>query len=98
VLMIVTFSMLGIFWAPVMALVADVAEVNGIDQAHAAALMNLAWATGQIIGAGLGGATAKAFGDAVPTLGVTALCLLTLFGLRRAESAQSRVVPLRRGG
>jgi MFS family permease len=88
VLMIVTFSMLGIFWAPVMALVADVAEINGIDQAHAAALMNLAWAAGQIIGAGLGGATAKAFGDAVPTLGVTALCLLTLFGLRRPTTAR----------
>ena len=42
--------MLGVFWAPVMALVADVAEANGIDQAHAAALMNLAWAAGQIIG------------------------------------------------
>jgi MFS family permease len=87
VLMILTFSMLGVFWAPVMALVADVADANGIDQAHAAALMNLAWAAGQIIGSGVGGATAKAFGDAFPTLGVTGLCLATLVGLRGTTSA-----------
>ena len=88
VLMILTFSMLGVFWAPVMALVADVAEANGVDQAHAAALMNLAWSAGQIVGSGVGGATAKAFGDAAPTLGVTALCLLTLAGLRRPSTAR----------
>jgi MFS family permease len=87
-LMIVTFSMLGVFWAPVMALVADVSEANGIDQAHAAALMNLAWAAGQIVGSGVGGAFAKAFGDAVPTLGVAGLCLLTLAGLRRPSTAR----------
>jgi predicted MFS family arabinose efflux permease len=80
--MIVTVTALGIFWAPVMALVSDVAEANGIDQAHAAALMNLAWAAGQIVGSAGAGATGKAFGDGVPTLAVSALCLLTLMGLR----------------
>ncbi len=45
-LMIATSTMLGVFWAPVMALVSDIAEAYGIDQAHAAALMNLAWALG----------------------------------------------------
>ena len=82
VLMVVTATVLGVFWAPVMALVADVAEAHRIDQAHAAALMNLAWAGGQIVGSAGSGAIGKAFGDAGPTLAVTALCLLTLVALR----------------
>jgi predicted MFS family arabinose efflux permease len=89
-LMVVTFSMLGVFWAPVMALVSDVAEANRVDQAHAAALMNLAWSAGQIVGSAAGGATAKAFGDAAPTLGVTGLCLLTLLGLRAMRQSTAR--------
>jgi MFS family permease len=82
-LVIVLTSMaLGVFWAPVMALVSDVAEAHAVDQAHAAALMNLAWAAGQIIGAAGSGASAKALGNWFPTLALTALCLATLAGLR----------------
>jgi MFS family permease len=85
-LVIVLTSMaLGVFWAPVMALVADVAEAHGIDQAHAAALMNLAWAAGQIVGSAGAGAGGKAFGNAAPTLAVTVLCAVTLLGLRAAR-------------
>ena len=87
-LLILTAIPLGVFWAPVMALVSDVAEVQGIDQAHAAALMNLSWAAGQIIGSAGSGATGKAFGDAVPTLTVTVLCLLTLVGLRAVRAGR----------
>jgi predicted MFS family arabinose efflux permease len=81
-LLIVTMIPLGVFWAPVMALVADVAESRGIDQAHAAALMNLSWAAGQIIGSAGSGAAGKAFGNAAPTLAITVLCAVTLTGLR----------------
>ena len=77
---------LGVFWAPVMALVADVAEAHGIDQAHAAALMNLAWAAGQIIGSAGSGAAGRAFGNGAPTLAITVICLLTLLGLRAART------------
>ena len=73
---------LGVFWAPVMALVSDVADAQGIDQAHAAALMNLSWAAGQIVGSAGSGAAGKVFGNGVPTLTVTVLCVLTLLGLR----------------
>ena len=66
--MAATVTVLGVFWAPVMALVSDVAEANGVDQAHAAALMNLGWAAGQIVGSAGAGAAGKAFGDGVPTL------------------------------
>ena len=82
---------LGVFWAPVMALVSDVAEAHAVDQAHAAALMNLAWAAGQIIGAAGSGASAKALGNWFPTLAVAVLCLATLAGLsaRAGKAAQA---------
>jgi predicted MFS family arabinose efflux permease len=87
-LLVATFMMVGVFWAPVMALVSDVADAAGIDQAHAAALMNLAWAGGQIVGSACGGATAKAFGDSFPTLCTAGLCLLTLAALRQRSLAR----------
>ncbi len=90
-LVVVTVATLGVFWAPVMALLADVAERYGIDQAHAAALMNLAWAAGQIVGAAGGGAAAKGFGDLVPTLAVTGTCLVTLVWLQGSRLTRGRL-------
>ncbi len=87
-LLILTTLPLGVFWAPVMALVADVAEAQGIDQAHAAALMNLSWAAGQIVGSAGSGAAGKAFGNAAPTLAITVLCAMTLLGLRVTRAAR----------
>jgi MFS family permease len=80
-LLILSSVPLGVFWAPVMALVSDIAEAQEIDQAHAAALMNLAWAAGQLVGSAGSGAAAKSLGNAGPTLAVSGLCLLTLLGL-----------------
>jgi hypothetical protein len=45
--------------------------------------MNLAWAGGQILGAGAGGALAKAAGDGVPIAITAALCAGTLLLLTR---------------
>jgi predicted MFS family arabinose efflux permease len=81
VLIVAMSGALGAFWAPAMALLSDAAEAFGLDQALAAALVNLAWAGGQILGSGGGGAIAKAAGDAVPLVTVAALCALTLLGL-----------------
>jgi MFS family permease len=89
-LLVLTMIPLGVFWAPVMALVSDVAESHGIDQAHAAGLMNLSWAAGQIIGSAGSGAAGKAFGNAAPTLAITVLCGLTLLGLRAARTERVR--------
>ncbi len=72
---------LGAFWAPAMAMLSDAADARGLDYGLAAALMNLAWAGGQIAGSGVGGALAKAVGDAVPTIGAGALCAATLAAL-----------------
>ncbi len=69
---------LGTFWAPAMAMLSDAADVHGMSQAYALALINFAWAAGQIMGAGGGGALAKAAGDAVPFALASALCVATL--------------------
>ena len=87
VLLVAIATTLGAFWGPAMAMLSDVADRMRLDQALAAALMNLAWAAGQIVGAGGGGAVAKATGDAVPTLVVAGSCaatLVLLVGSRRA--------------
>jgi MFS family permease len=78
VVIVALATTLGAFWAPSMAMLSDAAEAAGLDQALAAALMNLAWAGGQILGAGGGGAAAKSLGDAVPMLVASGLCAATL--------------------
>jgi MFS family permease len=75
---------LGGFWAPAMALLSDVGASYGIDQAHAAALMNLGWAAGQIVGALGGGATGNAYGDGFAALTTAALCVLSITATRRS--------------
>jgi MFS family permease len=78
---------LGGFWAPAMAMLADAAELWGLDQGLAAALMNLAWAGGQILGSGVGGAVAKSTGDAVPMTITAALSAATLVLITRLTSS-----------
>lgn len=77
-LIVAIATTLGAFWAPAMALLSDAAEASRLDQALAAALMNLAWAGGQILGSGAGGALAKAAGDGVPMAACAGLCVVTL--------------------
>lgn len=78
VLIVAIACNLGAFWAPAMAMLSDASEAAGLDQALAAALMNLAWAAGQIVGSAGGGALAKATGDAVPMACAAAACAVTL--------------------
>jgi MFS family permease len=77
VIVLITVA-LGTFWAPGMALLSDAAESHGMSLAYALALINLAWAAGQIAGAGGGGALAKATSDAVPFVLCAVLCAVTL--------------------
>jgi MFS family permease len=81
VVVVAIASTLAAFWAPAMAMLSDSADAHGLDQGLAAALMNLAWAAGQIAGAGVGGAVAKAAGDAVPMTVAAGLCAATLLAL-----------------
>ncbi len=87
ILIVLIAMTLGAFWAPAMAMLSDAAETRGLDQGLAAALMNLAWASGQILGAGAGGAVAKATGDALPMALTAGLCAGTLL-LVRAPTAR----------
>lgn len=80
----------GSFFTPGMTLLTHVAEERGLDYGYAFALVNLAWAPGQALGAAGGGTLAHATADAVPYLALSGLCTLTLAGLRHASRAAAR--------
>lgn len=84
---VVAAAAFGSFWTPAMSLLADRAEVLGLDYAYGFALINLAWAPGVTGGAALGGTVAQATVDAVPYLALAALCLLTLAAPWRSASS-----------
>jgi MFS family permease len=85
----------GGFYTPGMALVSDRAEAAGLAQGLAFGVMNSAWAAGNLAGPAIGGALAQAFGDAVPYLTGSVLCLLTLAAtvLLRRGALESRREP-----
>jgi MFS family permease len=68
----------GTFFTPGMTLLVNVADLRGLHVGYTSALINLAWAPGQTLGAAGGGALAHATDDAVPYLVLTAVCALTL--------------------
>jgi predicted MFS family arabinose efflux permease len=84
-LIVALMGTVGAFWAPAMAMLSDAADSRGLDQGLAAALINLAWALGMIVGSGAGGALAKSAGDGLPVLVGAGLCAVTLVGLLRAR-------------
>lgn len=84
---------LGTFWAPAMAMLSDSADSQGMSQGRALALINFAWAAGQITGAAGGGTLAKATGDAVPFVVAAALCAATLGLLRRRRPVAQPATP-----
>jgi MFS family permease len=88
VLVVAAGAAYGSFWVPGMALLAGGADRTGLDQGFAFALFNLAWASGESVGAFAGGGAGESLGDAVPYTAAAALCLLTLFaaGLTRAAA------------
>jgi MFS family permease len=86
VLIVVAAAGLGAFWAPAMAMQSEAADEQRLDQALAAALMNLTWALGATIGEVGGGGIAKSAGDGLPMFLVAGLCgatLVALLGRRR---------------
>jgi MFS family permease len=71
----------GTFWTPSMALLSDGWEAAGVGHALGFALMNFAWAPGNVIGSAAGGALAEAGGDLVAYSVLAALCVGTLAGV-----------------
>jgi MFS family permease len=92
---VVIGSTLGAFWAPSMAMLSDAAELHGLHQGLAAALMNLAWAGGQIVGSGGGGAAAKIAGDGLPMTITAGMCAATLAALAGTSRLRSHRTPAR---
>jgi hypothetical protein len=70
-----------------MSMTSDAADGMGLDYAFGFALINLAWAPGQVAGAAGGGALAQLTSDTVPYLTLAALCALTLAALWRSASS-----------
>ena len=83
----------GTFFTPGMTLLSNLAESRGLRFGYSSALVNLAWAPGQTLGAAGGGALAHATRDAVPYLALAGICALTLLGLWRFHTAIGLTTP-----
>lgn len=90
VVICVCATALGAAWTPAMALLSDLSEAVGLDQALGAGLMNVAWAAGQIVGSAGSGALARATGNTLPTLLIAGLCLISAARLLRRRSGPRR--------
>ncbi len=86
----------GMFWAPAMSFLTETADTIGLDVAWAFALINLAWAPGQALGALGGGGLARATSDAVPYLVLSGACLATLAAVRGGFGGMLLAVGVRR--
>jgi len=83
-LAVVAILFFGLSWAPAMSLVSHTAERRGADAAWAVALINMAWAPGQAVGALGGGGLARLTSDWVPFVLLSGVCLATFVAVRRA--------------
>ena len=81
----------GVNWVPGTALLSDGAETAHLDQGFGFALLNVAWAPANVVGAALGGALAETVGDAGAFLLAASLCLATLAAAQWA--ALGRTLP-----
>ena len=76
----------GTFFTPGMTLLTQLSETRGLDYGYTFALMSLAWAPGQALGAAGGGALAHATTNTVPYLVLAAVCCVTLARLWPARA------------
>jgi len=73
---------IGLLWAPSMAMLSDGADEVGLEQGLAFGLMNLTWATGQSLGDIGGARLGEAAGDEVAYLLLSAVCVVCFVVLR----------------
>lgn len=76
--LIVTSLGAGLCFAPALTLLSDIAEASSLHQGFAAGLSNMAWASGQVVGGVGGGVVASFTGNAVPSVAIAVLLLLTV--------------------
>lgn len=90
--LIVTSLGAGLCFAPALTLLSDIAESSSLHQGFAAGLSNMAWASGQVVGGIGGGVVASVTGNAIPSIAIAALLLVTVvyafFSLAPAASAR----------
>ena len=87
-LLIVVVLALSLLWTPSMALLSERAELAGLDLAFAAALVNLAWSGGQVIGGSAGAGFAEATSDAAAYAVIAVLFALTALPFVRRASGR----------
>ncbi len=92
-LVVVAGLAFGTFFTPGMTLLTNLSERRGLDYGYTFALVGLAWAPGQTLGAAGGGALAHAAGDAVPYLLLSAVCALTLAAVWRSRESTAWTTP-----
>ncbi len=78
----------GLLWAPSMAMLSDGAESVGLEQGLAFGLMNLTWATGQALGDIGGAKVGQVAGDEVAYLALSAICVAAFIALRSVSVRQ----------
>jgi predicted MFS family arabinose efflux permease len=78
---------------PAMTIITDAAERAGIPVVVATLLLNLAWATGETIGAPAAASISQATSDAVPLLLLAALMVITLVPVLRAHLGPAHTGP-----
>ncbi len=83
----------GLCFAPALAMLSDSADATGLHQGLAAGLINVAWASGQVLGGIGGGAAASGAGDALPCLLAAALLLATVAAARQMGISTGAVRP-----
>jgi MFS family permease len=86
-LVVVAGISFGTFWTPAMSMLSDAAEDQGLDYGYAMALINIAWAPGQAVGAWGSAGLSAATSDTVPYVALSAVCALTLAMLWRSRSS-----------
>lgn len=68
----------GLCFAPALTLLSDIAESSSLHQGFAAGLSNMAWASGQVVGGIGGGVVASLTGNALPSIAIATLLLVTV--------------------
>jgi len=76
--LIVTSLGAGLCFAPALTLLSDIADSSRLHQGFAAGLSNMAWAAGQVVGGIGGGVVASLTGNAIPSIAIAALLLVTV--------------------
>jgi predicted MFS family arabinose efflux permease len=76
---------LGVYITPAMSMITAATDRVGVPLAVATLMLNLGWATGEMIGAPVGAGLSQLGGDALPFLGLAGVLLVTLWPVARTR-------------